>query len=211
MTFGPWSNYRLVLIVSAHFYIHDLTGTNYNFNNVVHLPFSSQFDWWKVETHGQFIATWLSVFVLTVSYHALRFVSTRLEVNLASRFSGSSIPAERNPSNIEMGQEESYLVSERSASGAVVYSPPQVHDKKQIFWLRLQHSALAGLSYMLALFLMLVAMTYNSSLFVALGLGYAAGDYLFFTRTASLNSNNLHVRSSSGGWLATKYSSGDCH
>lgn len=48
---------------------------------------------------------------------------------------------------------------------------------------RLIHAVLSGLNYGLALLLMLVAMTYNPSLFLALVVGYALGDFVFFSRT----------------------------
>ncbi len=49
------------------------------------------------------------------------------------------------------------------------------------FLLRLLHSLVSALSYGLALMLMLVAMTYNPSLFLSLVVGYGLGDFLFFT------------------------------
>lgn len=45
--------------------------------------------------------------------------------------------------------------------------------------LKVIHALLSSLNYGLALMLMLVAMTYNPSLFVALMVGYFLGDFLF--------------------------------
>jgi hypothetical protein len=48
--------------------------------------------------------------------------------------------------------------------------------------LRLLHSVLSGFNYGLALLLMLIAMTYNPSLLIALIVGYIIGDFIFFAR-----------------------------
>jgi hypothetical protein len=57
------------------------------------------------------------------------------------------------------------------------------------FWFRVLHAVLSGLNYGLALLLMLIAMTYNPSLFMALIVGYSFGDFIFFAqmRPASLS------------------------
>ena len=48
--------------------------------------------------------------------------------------------------------------------------------------LRLLHSIFSGLNYGMALMLMLVAMTFNPSLFLALVIGYSIGDFVFFVK-----------------------------
>lgn len=48
--------------------------------------------------------------------------------------------------------------------------------------LRLLHSVLSGYNYGVALVLMLIAMTFNPSLFLALVIGYAFGDFIFYAR-----------------------------
>lgn len=53
----------------------------------------------------------------------------------------------------------------------------------QYMMLRILHAVLSGLNYGVALLLMLVAMTFNPSLFVALMFGYGVGDFIFFTWT----------------------------
>jgi hypothetical protein len=58
----------------------------------------------------------------------------------------------------------------------------------QYMLLRALHALISGFNYGVALLLMLVAMTYNPSLFLALMFGYALGDFIFFswTRPASV-------------------------
>lgn len=53
----------------------------------------------------------------------------------------------------------------------------------QYILLRVLHAVLSGLNYGIALLLMLVAMTFNPSLLVALMFGYAVGDFMFFSWT----------------------------
>ena len=50
------------------------------------------------------------------------------------------------------------------------------------FLLRLLHSVLSGYNYGVALVLMLIAMTFNPSLFLALVIGYALGDFIFYAK-----------------------------
>ena len=58
--------------------------------------------------------------------------------------------------------------------------------------LRLLHAILGGMSYGLAMLLMLVAMTYNPSLFLALVIGYTVGDFIFFRLSGSSPDSGCH-------------------
>lgn len=58
--------------------------------------------------------------------------------------------------------------------------------------LRIMHAVLGGVSYGLAMLLMLVAMTYNPGLFVALIAGYTAGDFIFFRLSGSSPDSGCH-------------------
>ena len=60
------------------------------------------------------------------------------------------------------------------------------------FWFRVLHSILSGLNYGIALLLMLIAMTYNPSLFLALIVGYALGDFLFFSQMRPSSFSECH-------------------
>jgi hypothetical protein len=121
-----------------------------------------------------------------------------------------------------MGLEETFLVPDRGSSGGVVLN---TFEKRQILILRATHAGLSGLSYMWSLLLMLVAMTYNPGLFVALVLGYALGDFLFFGRTVGLageagagrlqgsstgGGGNGSAVGAAGGWTSYKYGN-ECH
>jgi len=60
------------------------------------------------------------------------------------------------------------------------------------FWFRILHSILSGLNYGIALILMLIAMTYNPSLFLALIVGYSVGDFIFFSQMRPTNFSECH-------------------
>ena len=127
--------------------------------------------------------------------------------------------AERNQARLEMGLDESFLLSERSTP--VVHA--SVAEMRQLMYLRLQHAGMTGFSYFLALLLMLVAMSYNMGLLLALVVGYAVGDYVFFKRTVYLNLKgtknsefNVYGSGSSSkaeesAWLGQNKNSGECH
>lgn len=58
-----------------------------------------------------------------------------------------------------------------------------VRNNNRTLLLRAFHSILTGVNYGLALLMMLIAMTYNPSLFLALVSGYSVGDFLFFSKS----------------------------
>ena len=58
----------------------------------------------------------------------------------------------------------------------------QENEASRYLLLRLLHSILSGCNYGVALMLMLIAMTFNPSLFLALVIGYSVGDFIFFAR-----------------------------
>ena len=60
--------------------------------------------------------------------------------------------------------------------------------------LRIVHSVLGAIHYGLSLLLMLVAMTFNSALFVALIIGYLIGDYIFYHLNPIVFDSDEHRR-----------------
>ena len=142
----------------------------------------------------EYFASWLFVCVATVSFHGLRYLITIVESNLVTSLNKGETSENHTNSDVERGNaptgtgtrtgmESTFLIGKKGSSSGVVHHS---FDKRQIFMLRLSHASLSGLSYCLALLLMLVAMTYNSGLFLALVVGYALGDFIFFTRTVSV-------------------------
>jgi hypothetical protein len=60
------------------------------------------------------------------------------------------------------------------------------------FTLRICHALLSGCNYGLSLLLMMVAMTFNSGLFVALVVGYIVGDLIFYVKIKELTYEECH-------------------
>jgi hypothetical protein len=65
---------------------------------------------------------------------------------------------------------------------------------KRVFILRIIHAFMSAVIYGLALLLMLVAMTYNVGLFLALLVGYFLGDLLFFSMGIQSNYANSNLQ-----------------
>ena len=110
--------------------------------------------------------------------------ATKKATSTASRAGYGTVSGGEPEDESCCGEEASGKVS--NSSGEDVMDAAAV----RYFSLRILHSILAGLNYGLALLLMLVAMTYNPSLLIALIVGYAIGDFIFFAkmrRSASLD------------------------
>lgn len=81
-------------------------------------------------------------------------------------------------SNLTKGKPSIEISSQEEGEGSMQF----LRTTKYRMFLRLGHSLTTGLTYAVSLLLMLVAMTFNPSLFVALVVGYTAGDFIFFSR-----------------------------
>lgn len=142
MTFGSWSDYQLKLL----------------------------FDFWNIETKGQFALSWIVVVMAACSYHGLKYLISHLEIRI-----------------IRSGTYENIGID-----GGV--------DRKRWWWCgsrrqgmeRLLHAFMSAINYGLALMLMLVTMTYNPLLFLAAVIGYGIGDFIFFHCTPTKTDQACH-------------------
>ena len=75
-------------------------------------------------------------------------------------------------------------VSDRNnnESNTTIRKSRESEDSMRYMCMRALHALIAGINYGVALMLMLVAMTFNPSLLVALIFGYMIGDFIFFVR-----------------------------
>lgn len=115
------------------------------------------FSSWNIEHPWQFVIAWFFVFLASIFYIYMKVVLSVLEEKIwriKNNGSGEAVP----------------LV------GRGLTLPSSNSQIK----LRVMHAVLNSSTYGLALLLMLVAMTYNSALFLALVLGYGVGDFIFF-------------------------------
>jgi len=131
------------------------------------------FDDWNVTEKWQFVLSWFAIVIACIIYHWMKYITRRLNYNMdqqelrlgrqllttpitgvARNSTGLSIDSTLAPVNEEQANRELLILHVVRA-----------------FWNSLQ--------YGWALLLMLVAMTYNSSLFVALIVGYFFGELIF--------------------------------
>ena len=167
------------------------------------LPFllNPQFSSWVVTTKWEFALSWIAVAFFAVIYHAMRFLIYTLEDYMHRPYvegdesrnvssSGSTSDGEA-PRYQQLGSKSGETDMENNTAGSSTRSGMKTIEASsptQYILLRVLHSVLSGVNYGVALLLMLVAMTFNPSLLVALMFGYAVGDFMFFslTRPASM-------------------------
>lgn len=128
---------------------------------------------------------------MAILFHGVRYLVFMIEEAMVSK-----------PSN--KVTEQSPLLSNRKSSDddveanccdeGIVSPPDQTRvstafstaagkfPRNKLLLLRLMHAIFSSMNYFVALILMLIAMTYNPGLLLALVFGYAIGDFLFFTK-----------------------------
>jgi hypothetical protein len=152
MTFSEWGDYKMQLV----------------------------FDSWDIQTKTQYFFTWIFIVLAVVGWHGLKYVqSTIIEESIRK---GALTYKSNNLDDIEYTTiKNSKLNSERQKfSSSQVLNAESSEQLKRLMMLRLIHSFITATSYGVALLLMLVSMTYNRGLFLALIIGYFLGDLLFF-------------------------------
>ena len=152
---------------------------------------------WMVTTKGEFAASWFIVCFFAIVFHGIKFFTLVIEDTMHPSVKTTPVNGTKAPSNTSQynlanyqSQHSPYTdrdVEQQSESSRLV--EPEFNENpvqmsvERYFAFRLLHALLSGLNYALALLSMLVAMTYNPSLFMALVIGYAIGDFLFFSRS----------------------------
>ena len=153
-------------------------------------------DWWNVTTVTQYVFSWLFVVFLVVMLFLVKMrLITSVEekirlLQMNSKEHNSDHTKNNNEKNTNNNAVESVvgegmtttryslLVGDKdNARESIVHqistSPPSV---KTAWMLRLLHASLSAFGYALALLLMLISMTYNVGLCLALLCGYFLGE-----------------------------------
>ena len=147
------------------------------------------FDSWDVTTKWQFAFSWLAVVLITIGYQALKHYMERLDL-LGDPF-------------VKHGSVDDNLIHDvgkdagAGLAGITSTGNRRAYSPKFIVY----HACMVGLMYGLSLFLMLVAMTYNPWLFLALMIGYGVGGSIFYSRAQMMRKK----------YGALKDADGDCH
>ena len=157
---------------------------------------------WDIQEEWQFALSWLAVFLAVILYHALHFVIYSLEAVMREEKKINDtdvVPRKGSDGDIEMGDH-----STDKLTGSCSTEKNGLSDNKSLIQtmnimgffdslkIRAAHALLGGISYGLAMLLMLVAMTYNPSLLLALIFGYAIGDFIFFRLSGSSPDSGCH-------------------
>ena len=157
-----------------------------------------QFASWKCSTKLEFALSWFAVVFFAIIYHAVRFLVFTIEDSMFAESPSKDISNRTggqedtqtnrellgyqhmndNVTNKDNGRETERLNPTQGVSNEV----RQQNEEYRYLLLRLLHSILSGINYGIALTLMLIAMTFNPSLFLALVIGYSIGDFIFFVR-----------------------------
>jgi hypothetical protein len=119
------------------------------------------FESWDITTKTQFALSWFAVMFAVIFFHGMKWTYRQLTTMLENFDDGHSSPP---------------LLSKADGSSEAVPKKKSPYTFTQLLVAR---SLLNAVIYAWALFLMLVSMTYNSSLFCALIVGYFFGDLIF--------------------------------
>lgn len=111
------------------------------------------FTWWDISSPIYYIATWIIIFTMAVGYQASRAFVCGIEDKLSKPTCSRA--------------------SLKWVASLLVYIP----DNATLF-LRIFHAVCHAFSFAMGLLLMLIAMTFNVGLFIALVAGFWTGDML---------------------------------
>ena len=169
-------------VSSAKRYTDHEGGTSRNSNGMGHAssmamtfsPFMEYklvllFDWLVIDSPFMFFITWLVVAAAAILMHGLKYANLLVESSIAGEKKNNSLFGNMYDNDHMLYGYNSYRYKKSSGGGT-----------NNIMHLRSVHSLIGTMHYGLSLLLMLVAMTFNSALFVALITGYFIGDLLFY-------------------------------
>jgi len=159
MTFTSWADYQLKVV----------------------------FDWWDITTKWQFAISWFAIVLATIGYQGLKYHVERMDLI------GDCFFDKRNSEEISIntnllagGAPRKDTGGSGSGSGFGVDPNSNSNTQHKNIKFIIYHAIMVAHLYGLSLLLMLVAMTYNPWLFIALVLGYGIGDGIFFSRSHAM-------------------------
>ena len=137
------------------------------------------FEGWDIQTKFQFVLSWIAVVIATVAYQGLKLWLVAFEAKMFSTVSKRS--SDKSGIDVEITGVAGNTFSNGSLLDSLVDNSPNSSRSVPIKE-RIIHASVSALNYGFALMLMLVAMTYNPNMFVALLVGYFIGDIIFYNR-----------------------------
>jgi len=161
MTFSSWKSYKLQILFTS----------------------------WDVQTVPQYIASWFLIVLLCIVLHVLRCsiavisLSMKLKreptymINNIKNTIGLGFTSESSINSLPIDNSHLIDSSDKKRKNFIDRLIDILRNRTLLF-LRLIHAFFTAINYGLSLLLMLVAMTYNPGLFLALVVGYFFGDLL---------------------------------
>jgi hypothetical protein len=141
------------------------------------------FNEWDIQTVPQYIFTWFFVVFFVIFWFGLKYkTQTMVEDKLRKLLITPKVDKSDGAENTCDSTRQPLLGLMSSTT------------LKRVLILRVTHALMSAIIYGLALLLMLVAMTYNIGLFLALLLGYFLGDLLFFSMGIQSNYANSNLQ-----------------
>ncbi|KII92595.1 hypothetical protein PLICRDRAFT_27665 [Plicaturopsis crispa FD-325 SS-3] len=144
------------------------------------------FPFWHISSNASFVFSFFVVVALGVGYEYLRAfqrsVDRRIAASLKAKHGGGrsrSVSGERG--GLVSAEEASYQ-EEGLLTGRRVFKTAQASGTPVPFGPRVLRAVLYGATVFLSFFLMLVFMTYNAYLILAVVVGAAIGHYVFGAR-----------------------------
>ena len=125
---------------------------------------------WDITTKTQFAFTWFAVIAATILYKGVNYFLILIEEDMRS------VMLTGHPLKSKYEEFDEPINKNTGSSASLMNKEP---DSGVLQRLRIKHAVFQGLNYGMALMLMLVAMTYNPTLFLGLMIGYGIGDYIF--------------------------------
>lgn len=137
------------------------------------------FRWWHIRTHTDLLLTLVAVVLLGMGYEYLKVLGARLDAKSASRYPGGRVPLlDESPVN-------------QSSSGAADVASPYTASPPADR-LRLSRALLYCFQVFYSFFLMLVFMTYNGWLMLAVTFGAFLGYYTWGYRQPARRDMSCH-------------------
>ena len=161
MTFSSWKSYKLQILFTS----------------------------WDVQTVPQYIASWFLIVILCIVLHVLRCsiavisLSMKLKreptymINNIKNTIGLGFTSESSINSLPIDSTNLMDSSDKKRKN-IIDRMIDILRSRPLLFLRLIHALFTAINYGLSLLLMLVAMTYNPGLFLALIVGYFFGDLL---------------------------------
>ena len=129
------------------------------------------FEHWNVTSQGMFVLSWFAVVLMVIAHSALKYYIERLDAT------GDCFSPKKSAEGVAM---DSNLLIDGKL------------DQRECFSYKFlaYRGFLAACSYGISLLLMLIAMTFQPWLLVALMIGYGIGEACFYSRTRVIRKIN---------------------